>query len=110
MTHPAVLDKTTALGLRKGDELHENGCTISYGATGKARPLVITTVWRVNGRARTWKRQPDRFEIPLKHGLYNHSYLTQDNAHHFHLPSVCAVTLEAEQWWEKKYAEEKTDG
>ncbi len=31
--------------------------------------------WRVNGRPRVWKRQPQRVEVPLKHGLYDYDYL-----------------------------------
>ena len=31
--------------------------------------------WRVNGQVKRWKRDPDRIQIPVKHGLYNHAYL-----------------------------------
>lgn len=31
--------------------------------------------WRVNGQVKTWKRDPNRIQIPIKHGLYDHSYL-----------------------------------
>jgi hypothetical protein len=31
--------------------------------------------WRVNGQVKTWKRDPDRIQIPVKHGLYDHAYL-----------------------------------
>ena len=31
--------------------------------------------WRVNGQVKRWKRDPDRLQIPVKHGLYNHAYL-----------------------------------
>jgi hypothetical protein len=27
---------------------------------------------KVNGRVRTWKRSPDRVEVPCKYGLYEH--------------------------------------
>ena len=36
--------------------------------------------WRVNGKVKLWKRSPERFEIPVKHGLYRYSYVTEHNA------------------------------
>ena len=31
--------------------------------------------WRVNGKVQTWKRDPSRIRVPLKHGLYQYGYL-----------------------------------
>jgi len=31
--------------------------------------------WRVNGQVKLWKRDPNRIQIPVKYGLYNHAYL-----------------------------------
>ena len=39
--------------------------------------------WRVNGQVKTWIKQPDKFRVPLKHGLYTYGYLTEDNAEYF---------------------------
>ena len=33
--------------------------------------------WRVNGKVKTWKRDPDRVQVPIKHGLWDHDYLTE---------------------------------
>ncbi len=33
--------------------------------------------WKVNGKPRTWKRDPNRIEIPVKHGLYSYDTITQ---------------------------------
>lgn len=41
--------------------------------------------WRVNGKCRTWKRQPGKFLLPIKHGLYTHSYINETNQHIFTL-------------------------
>lgn len=41
--------------------------------------------WRVNGKVKLWKTRPTEIKIPLKHGLYTHGYLTQDNLHKFYL-------------------------
>ncbi len=37
--------------------------------------------WRVNGRLQTWKRDPNRFRLPIKHGLYAYSAITEDDLH-----------------------------
>ena len=39
--------------------------------------------WRINGKLLTWKTQPNRIKIPLAHGLYEHTYLTEHNLEHF---------------------------
>ncbi len=35
---------------------------------------------RANGKCKTWKRSPDRFRLPVKHGLYNYFYIDETNA------------------------------
>ncbi len=35
--------------------------------------------WKVNGQVKTWKRNPNRVKVPLKHGLYLFRYLTKDD-------------------------------
>jgi len=37
--------------------------------------------WRVNGKVKTWKRDLSRIRVPLKHGLYDHDYLTEGDLH-----------------------------
>ena len=34
------------------------------------------TKWRVTGNPKTWKRDESRVKVPVKHGLYNHGYIT----------------------------------
>jgi hypothetical protein len=38
---------------------------------------------RANGKCKTWKTRPNDFSLPVKHGLYEYGYITQDNAHAF---------------------------
>ena len=47
----------------------------------KTAPVDIN--WRANGKCKTWKRSPERFQLPIKHGLYNYSYITEENTHLF---------------------------
>ena len=42
-------------------------------------PIFRCHKWRVNGKMRTWKKSPERFELPVKFGLY--TYGTFTNAH-----------------------------
>lgn len=37
--------------------------------------------WRVNGKVKLWKRSPERFQIPVKHGLYSFNYVNEHNAY-----------------------------
>lgn len=41
--------------------------------------------WYVSGAVKTWKRDPDRIRVPLKHGLYTYGAL---ETHDFH-DGVC---------------------
>ncbi len=34
--------------------------------------------WRVNGKVKTWKRSPERVQVPIKHGLKSFDYLTEN--------------------------------
>ena len=42
--------------------------------------------YRANGMMKTWKRNPERFRVPLKYGMYEYGYLTEENCSEFHLP------------------------
>ena len=35
---------------------------------------------RVNGKCKTWKRDPDNFRLPVKYGLKTCFYITPENA------------------------------
>lgn len=41
--------------------------------------------WRVNGRPKTWKTRPNEVRVPIKRGLFEFGYLTQDNLKDFSL-------------------------
>ena len=32
---------------------------------------------KVNGKPKTWKRSPERVQIPYKYGLYEYGYITE---------------------------------
>jgi len=73
-----MIDKETALTLERGDIVHaNNGCATKIYK------------WRAYGVCKTWKRQPNRFRLPIKFGLYQYWEINQDNAYLFHLESEC---------------------
>lgn len=37
--------------------------------------------WRINGKVKTWKRSPDRIQIPIKYGLWGYDYITENDLH-----------------------------
>jgi len=41
--------------------------------------------WYVTGKCKIWKRSPDKFEVPIKHGLYNYYCLNNNNAEYFRI-------------------------
>jgi hypothetical protein len=62
---PITLQQAKALQF--GDMIYSNHFTMTDNNTPQR--------WRVNGQIKTWKRDPDRIHIPVKHGLYDHAYL-----------------------------------
>ena len=39
--------------------------------------------YKRNGRVKTWKRDPGKFKIPVKRGLNEYGYITNDNIDQF---------------------------
>lgn len=90
-----MITKEQAMKLRYGEGLHFTGkrdCRREVGPRGGVKEF-ITNV-RVSGRCKTWKRDKARFHIPVKYGLYEHSWLDQDNQKDFHLPADCPLEQE----------------
>lgn len=38
-----------------------------------------------SGKCQTWKKDTNRFKLPVKHGLYDHGYITEDNMTQFYI-------------------------
>lgn len=69
-----MLTLAAAKNLRPGDWL-------IYRATPNAKPVR----WRVNGKPKVWKRDPERIQVPIKHGLYTYDYLVFASLPYFSL-------------------------
>ena len=39
--------------------------------------------WKVNGKIKLWLTDKNRFQIPVKHGLYSYGYIDQHNFKEF---------------------------
>ena len=61
---------TEAKALTTNDTLHH---TTNVNADGSPQR------WRVNGAVKTWKTRPSEVKIPVKHGMYDYGYVTQDD-------------------------------
>ena len=52
--------------------------------------------WKVNGKVKTWKRDSSRVLIPVKHGLRNYGYITEDELAMVNLENDCFFCKEVE--------------
>ncbi len=66
-----MITKTIAMRLRHGEILHH----VHYN-NADLTPLRC----RVNGKCKTWKRRPDAYQLPVKHGLRDCFYITPNGA------------------------------
>ena len=45
--------------------------------------------WRVSGQVKRWKRDHDKFRVPVKHGLRDNGYIDNSNFNLFHVHGSC---------------------
>ena len=62
---------------------------VSEAIASSSIPVRYCTVWKRIGKTKTWKRDTNRFSIPVKHGLcYGTIVSERDNTY---LPEECPV-------------------
>lgn len=54
-----------------------------FVADGTTSELTKPNRWRANGKCKTWKRSPEKFQLPIKYGLYDYGYINEENCHLF---------------------------
>lgn len=59
-----------AMSLSYGDTLYS---IVDKNSDGTARR------WKVSGAVKTWKKDPNRIRVPLKHGLYSYDAITESD-------------------------------
>jgi hypothetical protein len=88
-----MITKEQAMSLPYGASvIHYTGrhqCQRIVGPRGGV--TVNITSCRASGQCKTWKTRPSEFKLPIKHGLYESSYITHENAGDFHLASECPL-------------------
>ena len=71
------------------NHFHFGECHRSIGPRGAVKDTI--KIVRRTGRTKVWKTRPDNFQTPVKYGLYESGYITQDNASAFHIPEECPI-------------------
>lgn len=66
---------------------HEDGCHVIVGPRGGRTEVVVR--WRQSGQLKEWKTQPDRFRLPIKHGLKTHDAIDKTNCDKVHAEFEC---------------------
>ena len=87
-TTPTVT-KEIAVAASHGDEFHRGRCTKTVGPRGKV--TVHQTRARVFGQCKTWARQPEKFKLPVRNGLYDCGYIEQYNCDDWHRAEDCPL-------------------
>lgn len=82
-----MITKELAMTLRVGQELWHNTLTNRDGTPMRAR---------VNGKCVTWKTKPERWRLPMKHGLKN---TFQIGAPYAENTSVCVRNWSLPERW-----------
>jgi len=65
-----------AKALKNGDHIHHNTATNADGTPQR---------FRISGKPKTWKTRPNEVKVPIKRGMYENGYLTEDNIAEFSL-------------------------
>lgn len=73
-------------------EFHAGECSCTVGPRGGI--TVKREVWRRNGKTQRWKRTPERFRVPIKHGLYDCGRIDPINVRLFHAAEDCPLNKE----------------
>lgn len=92
------MNHAQARSLGNRDILHYTGISDCRRIVGPRGGVTIKIVeCRVSGQPKTWKRDPNRIQVPVKYGMYAHSYITEDNLDDWHLASECPLLKEASE-------------
>lgn len=92
-----MITKEQCMLLNYGADIHYTGkhpCTRTIGPKGGVKENI--THVRKSGKCQTWKRSPERFCMPVKHGLYESGYIDNHNCSDFHLGADCPLLHDTE--------------
>jgi hypothetical protein len=60
-----------------------NGVPMSIAIDDTVHAIDKPKNWRKNGKCKVWLRNPERFKLPIKYGMYSHGYIDETNCHLF---------------------------
>ena len=71
------------------DEFHHGNCHRVVGPRGNIK--VYSTIVRRGGKTKTWKRSPESFKVPVKHGIKTWFWITEVNSENWHTKESCPL-------------------
>jgi len=87
-----MITKEQAASLNHRDIVHFIGrqqCTRTVGPRGGVTIKVVEC--RVNGNLKTWVRDPERWVLPVKHGMREYGAVSNTNNYDWHVASECPI-------------------
>jgi hypothetical protein len=70
-------------------------CQRTVGPRGGVTTTIVYA--RRSGRTQTWKTRPGEFSLPVKHGLYESTRITHENARYWHTHENCPLNEDGYQ-------------
>ena len=93
-----MITRDQAMHLSYGAEVHYTGlhgmCYRNVGPRGGVTERI--TRCRVTGQCQTWKREPERFRLPVKYGLRESGSIHEANASYWHIAADCPLNAKEE--------------
>lgn len=77
-----MITKDIAVAAKHGDIFHHITLRNADGT-----PLRV----RVTGKCGTWKRQPEKFRLPVRHGLKSNGCISELNGHKWAITEAAAI-------------------
>lgn len=82
-------DRALEIAHARGTFHRDGYCIRSIGIKGAVKEK--RQLWRTNGAPQLWKRTPEKFRVPIKHGLNQCWEINQDNLSEFHADNDCPL-------------------
>ena len=89
VTRAQCIEAGSGFGTTEFHYIGRHDCNRTIGPRGGVTESIVRA--RSSGRCQTWKTRPNEFRLPVKHGMYESSEITQDNASDWHLASECPL-------------------
>lgn len=110
-----MVTKQQALTARVFHYVGKQQCKRTVGPRGGVKVSIVEC--RRNGATKTWKTRPQEFRVPVKYGMYEYAYISQDNAEDWHTAEDCPLLAEdcalrnllSDTTWDRKLREHEAE-